>query len=231
LVTPDRSARGRGLGPRRGEGVEARGRGLGPRRGEGVEARERGLGPRHSAPAIGVLALQGGFEAHSRALEEVGAEARRVRVPADLEGLDGLVIPGGESTTITLGIEREGLAEPLREFVRSGRPVLGTCAGLIVLDREHLGLLDVNVRRNAFGRQLASFEAELPWQDGPLQAVFIRAPWVEEAGDEVAVLAEVHGHPVAVRQGNILAVAFHPELTAERRLHRWLLQHARVAAA
>ncbi len=175
-----------------------------------------------------MLALQGGFEAHAKALTEIGAEPRRVRVPADLEGLDGLVIPGGESTTITLGVEREGLAQPLRDFARSGRPVLGTCAGLIMLDREHLGVLDVTARRNAFGRQLASFEAELPWPGGPLRAVFIRAPWVEHAGDDVEVLAEVDGHPVAVRQGNVLAVSFHPELTDERRLHRWLLDHGRV---
>jgi 5'-phosphate synthase pdxT subunit len=177
---------------------------------------------------IGVLALQGGFEAHRAALEELGAEVREVRVAADLDGLDGLVIPGGESTTITLGVEREGLAEPLRELVRSGRPVLGTCAGMIMLDREHLGLLDVSVRRNAFGRQLASFEAELDFPDGPLHAIFIRAPWVEDAGDGVEVLARVDGHPVAVRQENITAVAFHPELTRERRLHRWLLEQARV---
>jgi 5'-phosphate synthase pdxT subunit len=180
---------------------------------------------------IGVLALQGGFEAHAKALEQAGAQPRRVRVPADLEGLDGLVIPGGESTTITLGVKREGLAEPLREFVRSGRPVLGTCAGLIMLDRDHLDLLDVTVRRNAFGRQRASFEAELDWEGEPLQAIFIRAPWVEDAGDGVEVLAEVEGHPVAVRQGNILAVSFHPELTDERRLHRWLLEHAKVTPA
>jgi 5'-phosphate synthase pdxT subunit len=177
-----------------------------------------------------VLALQGGFEAHARVLGELGARPRRVRVPADLEGLDGLVIPGGESTTIMLGIEREGLAGPLRELARSGRPVLGTCAGLIVLDRDHLGLLDVSVRRNAFGRQLASFEARLDWEDGPLEAVFIRAPWVERVGDGVEVLAAVDGHPVAVRQGNIVAVAFHPELSGERRLHRRLLDHARVTA-
>jgi pyridoxal 5'-phosphate synthase pdxT subunit len=183
------------------------------------------------SPVIGVLALQGGFEAHAKALEDLGAQPRRVRVPADLDGIDGLVIPGGESTTITLGVEREGLAEPLREFTRSGRPVLGTCAGLIMLDRDHLDLLDVSVRRNAFGRQLASFEAELDWEGEPLQAIFIRAPWVEEAGDGVEVLAEVDGHPVAVRQGNILAVSFHPELTDERRLHRWLLEHARVMPA
>jgi pyridoxal 5'-phosphate synthase pdxT subunit len=183
-----------------------------------------------SSPLIGVLALQGGFEAHARALEELGARTRVVRVPADLDGLDGLVMPGGESTTITLGIDREGLAEPLREFVRSGRPTLGTCAGLIMLDRAHLGLLDVSVRRNAFGRQPSSFEADLQFEGEPLHAVFIRAPWVEEHGDEVEVLAEVDGHPVAVRQGNVLAVAFHPELTDERRLHRWLLDHAGVAA-
>jgi pyridoxal 5'-phosphate synthase pdxT subunit len=174
-----------------------------------------------------VLAIQGGFEAHAKALEELGAEARIVRAPGDLEGLDGLVIPGGESTTMTLGIEREELAEPLREFIRGGRPTLGTCAGLIVLDRDHLGLLDVSVRRNAFGRQLASFETTLDFEGSPLDAVFIRAPWVEEAGGDVEVLAEVDGHPVAVRQGNILAVAFHPELTHERRLHSWLLDAVR----
>lgn len=180
-------------------------------------------------PVVGVLAIQGDFEAHARALREVGAKPRVVRTPENLEGLDGLVIPGGESTTMTLGIEREGLAEPLRELVRSGRPVLGTCAGLIMLDRDHLGLLDVTARRNAFGRQLHSFEAELELDGlGPLRAVFIRAPWVDEHGEEVEVLAEIDGHPVAVRQGNILAVAFHPELTDERGLHRWLLDRAGV---
>jgi 5'-phosphate synthase pdxT subunit len=177
-----------------------------------------------------VLALQGGFEAHAKALEELGARTRVVRVPADLDGLDGLVMPGGESTTMTLGVEREELAEPLREFVRSGRPVLGTCAGLIMLDRDHLGVLDVSVRRNAFGRQSSSFEADLQFEGEPLHAVFIRAPWVEDHGEEVEVLAEVDGRPVAIRQGNVLAVAFHPELTDERRLHRWLLDHSRVAA-
>ena len=183
-----------------------------------------------TAPLIGVLALQGGFEAHARVLEQLGARTRIVRVPEDLDGLDGLVMPGGESTTMTLGIEREALSEPLREFVRAGHPTLGTCAGLIMLDRDHLGLLDVTVRRNAFGRQIGSFEAELDFEGVPLQAIFIRAPWVEDHGDEVEVLAEVDGHPVAVRQGNVLAVAFHPELTDERRLHRWLLDHAGVAA-
>ena len=184
-----------------------------------------------SRPLIGVLALQGGFEAHIKALEELGAEARAVRTAAQLEGLDGLIIPGGESTTMTLGIEREQLAEPLRAFVQQGKPVLGTCAGLIMLDREHLGLLDVSARRNAFGRQLHSFEADLDLDgDGPLRAVFIRAPWVEDHGDGVEVLAEVEGHPVAVRQGRILAVAFHPELTDDRRLHRWLVESANGAA-
>jgi pyridoxal 5'-phosphate synthase pdxT subunit len=181
-------------------------------------------------PIVGVLAIQGDFEAHARALREVGAEPRVVRTPQDLEGLDGIVIPGGESTTMTLGIEREGLAEPLRELVRSGRPTLGTCAGLIMLDRDHLGLLDVTARRNAFGRQLHSFEVELDLKElGPLRGVFIRAPWVEERGEGVEVLAEVDGRPVAVRQGNILAVAFHPELTGDRALHRWLLEHAAVS--
>jgi pyridoxal 5'-phosphate synthase pdxT subunit len=180
---------------------------------------------------VGVLALQGDFEAHSKIVESLGAEAREVRTPEQLDGLDALIIPGGESTTMTLGIEREGLAEPLSDFVRSGRPTLGTCAGLIMLDRDHLGLLDVRARRNAFGRQRKSFEADLEVKGlggGPLRAVFIRAPWVEETGEGVEVLAEIDGHPVAVRQDNVLAVAFHPEIAGERRIHEWLL--ARDAA-
>jgi 5'-phosphate synthase pdxT subunit len=184
---------------------------------------------------IGVLALQGDFEAHAAVLAALGAEPRIVRTPADLEGLDALVIPGGESTTMTLGIEREGLAQPLRDLVAAGTPVLGTCAGLIMLDRAHLGLLDVQARRNAFGRQLQSFETDLHLAglngDAPLRAVFIRAPWVEEHGEGVEVLAEVEGHPVAVRQGNILAVAFHPELTRDRRLHEWLVSRVREASS
>lgn len=182
---------------------------------------------------VGVLAIQGDFEAHAGVLARLGAEPRIVRTPADLDGLDALVIPGGESTTMTLGIEREGLAEPLRELVRSGVPTLGTCAGLIMLDRRHLDLLDVVARRNAFGRQVQSFEADLELDGlggGPLRAVFIRAPWVEEYGDDVEVLAEVEGHPVAVRQGNILAVAFHPELTEDERVHAWLLEQVRQHA-
>jgi 5'-phosphate synthase pdxT subunit len=182
-----------------------------------------------SRPVVGVLAVQGDFEAHARALAEVGAEPRSVRTAAELSGLDALVIPGGESTTMTIGIEREGLGEPLRSLVRSGLPVLGTCAGLIMLDRDHLGLLDVRARRNAFGRQLHSFEAELELDGlGLLRAVFIRAPWVDDCGGGVEVLASLGGHPVAVRQGNILAVAFHPELTDDRSLHRWLLERAAV---
>ena len=192
-------------------------------------ARRGRLGPHRSDAVVGVLALQGDFEAHAKALTELGAKVREVRTRHDLDDLDGLVIPGGESTTIGLGVEREGLAQPLTDFVQSGRPVLGTCAGMIMLDRDHLGLLDISVRRNAFGRQLASFEADLDFEGEPLHAIFIRAPWVEQAGGDVEVLAEVDGHPVAVRQGNILAVAFHPELTDERRLHRWLLDRVQVA--
>ena len=175
---------------------------------------------------VGVLALQGDFEAHAGVLTRLGAEARIVRTPADLAGLDGLVIPGGESTTMSLGIEREGLAEPLRELIGDGTPVLATCAGMIVLDRNHLDVLDLTTRRNAFGRQIRSFEVDLDitgLEEGPLRAVFIRAPWVEEYGADVEVLAEVDGHPVAVRQGKVTAVAFHPELTGDARLHRLLV--------
>ena len=156
------------------------------------------------AQLVGILALQGDFEAHAKILRALGAQPREVRVPADLDGLDALIIPGGESTVMTLGIEREGLAEPLRELVAGGTPVLGTCAGMIMLDRDHLDVLDIRAERNAFGRQLRSFEAELELDGvagGPLHAVFIRAPWVAEHGDEVEVLAEVDDHPVAVRQG------------------------------
>ncbi len=179
------------------------------------------------APLVGVLALQGDFEAHAKILSSLGATARDVRVPGDLADLDALVIPGGESTVMTLGIEREGLGDPLRELARAGTPVLGTCAGLIMLDRDHLGLLDVRAQRNAFGRQLRSFEAELEFRGlpgGPVHAVFIRAPWIAEWGQEVEVLARVQEHPVAVRQGKLLAVAFHPELTGETRLHTLLLE-------
>jgi 5'-phosphate synthase pdxT subunit len=171
---------------------------------------------------IGVLAIQGGFEAHLTMLRELGAEARKVRVPADLEGLDGLVIPGGESTTIVKGIESTGLEDAIRAHHEAGKPVFGTCAGMIVCDEDHLGLLDVSARRNAFGRQMQSFEVDLS-VDGigeePLRAVFIRAPWVERYGPEVEVLASYEGHAVAVREGSVLACAFHPELTDDSRLH------------
>jgi pyridoxal 5'-phosphate synthase pdxT subunit len=178
------------------------------------------------AKRVGILALQGDFEAHSKIVAELGGEPVEVRTPAQLEGLDALIIPGGESTTMTLGIEREGLAEPLKDFVASGKPTLGTCAGLIMLDRDHLGLLDVSAKRNAFGRQRQSFEADIDvtgFNGGPLRAVFIRAPWVEETGEGVEVLAEIEGHPIAVRQENVLAVAFHPEIAGESRIHRWVV--------
>jgi 5'-phosphate synthase pdxT subunit len=177
-------------------------------------------------PVIGVLALQGDFEAHAKLLRELGAEPHEVRTPAGLDGLDGLVIPGGESTVMTLGIEREELAEPLRELARAGTPILGTCAGLIMLDRDHLGVMDIRARRNAFGRQVRSFEADLDvagLDGGPLRAVFIRAPWIEEHGEEVEVLARFDGHPVAARQGRVLVAAFHPELSGDRRLHELFL--------
>jgi 5'-phosphate synthase pdxT subunit len=170
---------------------------------------------------IGVLALQGDFEAHGKVLRQLGAEPREVRVPADLDGLDGLIIPGGESTTMTLGIEREGLAEPLRAF---DGPILGTCAGMIMLDRDHLGIGDWVCERNAFGRQIRSFEDDLQIDGfGTVSAVFIRAPWVRECGDAVEVLCEVEGHPVAVRENRLLAIAFHPEIAGETRFHEWLL--------
>ncbi len=178
------------------------------------------------AQLVGILALQGDFEAHAKIIRGLGAEAREVRVPADLVGLDALIIPGGESTVMTLGIEREGLAEPLRALVHAGTPVLGTCAGMIMLDRDHLGVLDVRAERNAFGRQLRSFEANVDVEGiagAPVRAVFIRAPWIAEHGDQVDVLATVDGHPVAIRQGNVIAVSFHPEISGETRLHELLL--------
>jgi len=179
-----------------------------------------------SAPLVGVLALQGDFEAHTSMLRDLGADVREVRVPADLDGLDGLVIPGGESTTMTLGIEREGLAGPLRDLVAAGTPVLGTCAGMIMLDGEHLGLADYTCKRNAFGRQIRSFEADLEIPGvagGPVRAVFIRAPWIDEHGPAVEVLAEVDGHVVAARQEKMLVISFHPEIAGETRVHELFL--------
>ena len=183
---------------------------------------------------IGVLALQGDFQAHRAVLERVGARVRHVRIPADLDGLDGLIVPGGESTTMTLGIEREGLAEPLRALAAAGTPVFGTCAGMIMLDRQHLGIADYTCARNAFGRQIRSFEADLriPGISGPpVRAVFIRAPWVAEHGDEVEVLASVDGHPVAARQGNLLVISFHPEIAGETRMHELFLREVEARAS
>ena len=187
------------------------------------------------APLIGVLALQGAFREHVRTLEACGARVRLVRLPADLEGLDGLVIPGGESTTMEMLMERMGLLEPVRMAVRAGLPTLGTCAGMIVLadritdgrpDQHGLRALDIAVRRNAFGRQVDSFEADLDvagLEGGPFHGVFIRAPVVEDAGRS-EVLASHEGQPVAVRQGRVMALAFHPELTGDLRLHREFLR-------
>jgi pyridoxal 5'-phosphate synthase pdxT subunit len=171
---------------------------------------------------IGVLAIQGDFEAHAEALRRLGCEPVEVRRPGQLEHLDGLIIPGGESTTITKGLAAYGLKQPLRDFANSGRPVFGTCAGLIMLDRDHLGLIGIVARRNAFGRQVKSFETELQVKGlgpEPLRAVFIRAPWIESHEPDVEVLAEVDGHPVVARQRNVLVAAFHPELTDDLRMH------------
>jgi 5'-phosphate synthase pdxT subunit len=179
-----------------------------------------------TALRIGVLASQGDFAAHSLMLASLDADPVEVRTAADLAGLDGLIIPGGESTTIGKAIERDGLAEPIRSLAGSGRPVLGTCAGMIICDREHLGLIDARARRNAFGRQLQSFEADLAVEGigpEPLRAVFIRAPWIEDHGEGVEVLSEWQGHPVAIRERNVLACSFHPELTDDSRLHALLM--------
>ncbi len=177
-----------------------------------------------------MLALQGDFQAHGRVLARLDAAVREVRVVGDLDGLDALVIPGGESTTMTLGVQREGLAEPIAALAREGLPVLGSCAGLIMLDRAHLGLMDILAERNAFGRQIKSFEADVELDGvpgGPLHGVFIRAPWIVEHGDGVEVLARVDGNAVAAREGRLLAVAFHTELGADDRLHEMLLGWAR----
>jgi 5'-phosphate synthase pdxT subunit len=181
---------------------------------------------------IGVLASQGDFAAHAEMLGSLGAQPIEVRTPAGLSELDGLVIPGGESTTITKAIERDGLEPAIRAHAAAGRPVLGTCAGMIVCDREHLGLADVVATRNAFGRQIASFEVEIEVEGlgpDPLRAVFIRAPWIAEYGDDVEVLARVDDHPVAVRQGQVVLCAFHPELTDDSRMHALLMALATAA--
>jgi pyridoxal 5'-phosphate synthase pdxT subunit len=177
---------------------------------------------------IGILAVQGNVREHAAVLRALGADVVEVRKPDQLEGLDGLVIPGGESTTFMRLMRLYGLDEALREFER---PIFGTCAGMIVLDRDHLGLADFRVRRNAFGRQVASFETDLDIGHGdePLRAVFIRAPWIEDVGPDVEVLAEVDGRPVLARDGRILVAAFHPELTDDTRVHEVFLNAVREA--
>jgi 5'-phosphate synthase pdxT subunit len=178
---------------------------------------------------IGVLAVQGNFREHAAVLRRLGAEPVEVRLPEELEGLDGLIVPGGESTAIARLMRLYGLDEAVRQFAA---PIFGTCAGMIVLDRDHLGLGDFRVRRNAFGRQVRSFEAdlELGHGDGPVRAVFIRAPWIEDAGPDVEVLAEVDGHPVLARDGRLLVAAFHPELTDDTRIHELFLNQVREEA-
>jgi 5'-phosphate synthase pdxT subunit len=177
---------------------------------------------------IGVLAVQGNFREHAAMLRRLGADPVEVRKPEQLQGLDGLVIPGGESTTFMRLMRLYGLEEAVRGFER---PILGTCAGLIVLDREHLGLLDVDVERNAYGRQVASFEADLDLagESDPLRGVFIRAPRVERVGGDVEVLAELDGEPVLLRQGRFLVATFHPELTDDTRVHRLFLDLVRAS--
>lgn len=182
-------------------------------------------------PLVGVLALQGDVREHLRMLGAAGARAMPVRRPAELAALDGLVLPGGESTTIAKLARIFDVLEPLRAAIAGGLPVYGTCAGMILLadrvldgtvDQETFGGLDATVRRNAFGRQVDSFEGpvEVRGLDSPFHAVFIRAPWVEEVGESVDVLATAAEHPVAVRQGRLLATSFHPEVTGDDRLHR-----------
>jgi 5'-phosphate synthase pdxT subunit len=175
---------------------------------------------------VGVLALQGNFREHLTVLRRLGAEAVEVRKPEQLEALDGLVIPGGESTAIAHLSRIYGLEEAIRRFTG---PIFGTCAGMILLDRRHLGLVDLEVSRNAYGRQVASFEADLTLEgeDEPLRGVFIRAPRVATTGPEVEVLAELDGEPVLLRQGRFLVASFHPELTDDARVHERFLELVR----
>ena len=177
-------------------------------------------------PKIGVLAVQGNFREHAAVLRRLGATVVEVRMPEDLADLDGLVVPGGESTAIGRLIRLYGLQEGIRSFAG---PVFGTCAGMILLDRDHLGLVDLTVERNAYGRQVASFEADLPLagEDEPLRGVFIRAPRVREVGPEVEVLAEHDGVPVLLRDGRFLVASFHPELTDDTRIHERFLDLVR----
>ncbi len=178
---------------------------------------------------IGVLALQGNFREHAAMLRRLGADAVEIRKPEQLEGLDGLVVPGGESTTFMRLMRLYGFEDAIRAFEQ---PVLGTCAGLIVLDRDHLGLVDVEVARNAYGPQVNSFEADLDLagEDRPLRGVFIRAPRLIAAGKDVEVLAELDGEPVLLRQGRFLVATFHPELTDDTRVHELFLESVREAS-
>ena len=188
-------------------------------------------------PRVGVLSIQGAFAEHAAVLERVGADPVDVRAPADLEGIDAIVLPGGESTTLGLVAQESGLLDDLRARLADGLPALGTCAGMIVLARgvtegaqPLLGGMDIVVRRNAFGRQRRSFETALDVPAvgaEPVDAVFIRAPWIEEAGPGVEVLARYAGHGVAARQGGLMVTAFHPELSGEHRFHEWLVARAR----
>ena len=179
---------------------------------------------------IGVLAVQGAFREHAAVLRGLGVEAVEVRKPEQLDGLDGLVIPGGESTAIGRLIRLYGLEEAIRHFAA---PVFGTCAGMILLDRNHLGLVDLEVERNGYGRQVASFEADLTLEGDaePLRGVFIRAPRVRDAGAGVEVLAELDGEPVLLRDGRFLVASFHPELTGDPRVHERFLELVREEAA
>jgi 5'-phosphate synthase pdxT subunit len=189
-------------------------------------------------PRVGILAIQGDVEAHAAALARVGAEAVRVRRKEDLADLDALILPGGESTTISKGLERLGLYEPLQDFARAGHPILGTCAGAILLAKEvenhpvrGLGLLDVVAVRNAYGTQVDSFSTRAESREGDLECVFIRAPRLRRPGPEVEVLARVDGWPVWIRQGSVMATTFHPELTDDPRVHQTLLDMAAESAA
>jgi 5'-phosphate synthase pdxT subunit len=198
-----------------------------------VSASSGGLG----RPRVGVLAVQGAFAEHERALAAAGSDPVQVRSAAQLDGLDAIVLPGGESTTLGLVAQGSGLLGALRERLDEGMPALGTCAGMIVLARATtggaqplVGGMDIVVRRNAFGRQRASFEASVDVPalgPEPVDGVFIRAPWIEEAGPGVEVLARVAGHGVAARQGDLMVTAFHPELAGEPRFHEWLVGRAR----
>lgn len=183
--------------------------------------------PTSATGLVGVLALQGGFAAHEATLRSLGATIKRVRVPADMKQVAALVLPGGESTTMMLGIEREGLSGPINDFVAAGNPVLATCAGTILLSESHLRLIDVACERNAYGGQIHSFEApvELDAIEGnPFRGVFIRAPRITRAGDAVEIIGTHEGAPVAVRQGAVIALTFHPELSGDDRMHRLFLE-------